>query len=120
MTVLPEEWVDYVFLEPDKRDPTIPLKILTGPYKDVTLCFGTVRLVEDEYRDIATLRFTYKVLSPEAKVKSLNKDPVFKEYIGRVLNNVILEATNESGESNSEIFDEEPKLREKGSSVSKD
>ena len=116
----PQEWQDYVFLDVHEKEPTVPLKLLTGPYADVILCFGKVRLEEKENsKDIGVLQFTYKVLEPIEKRDVLDADQNFKEYIGRVLNSVILEAIDESGTNNPQEPNEERGVFEEDSSVSK-
>jgi len=118
---LPQEWVDYIFMEPEKKDPTIPVKILTGDYQGVILCFGTVKLYEDESGDFARLSFTYKILNqPRNRTKHLMKDATFKNYIGSILNSTILGDDDADGEGNLKVFDQEPEFRTKSTTISQD
>lgn len=119
LSSLPEEWVDYVYLERGDLE-TIPVKLLTGKYEGVILQFGTVRIKEDESGNFATLSFTYKVLEPQERKAELDSDGNFKDYIGKVLNSTILGVTDEVGESDTEILDEIPRVRTKGPSVSQE
>lgn len=82
---------DYMFMDSIKVETT-PLKLLTGPYKDVVYRYTNLSIKENE-NDTATLSFSYELYEMgEHTETSLNKDKRFQEHIGLILNSLILEA----------------------------
>jgi hypothetical protein len=80
---------------------TVPIELLTGDYNGVILRYTTVEVKENE-NGTATMKFAYDLLEMGNHTEtSLRKDNVFNQYIGLVLNTMILEAVdgaaNESG-----------------------
>ncbi|MEX0596125.1 MAG: hypothetical protein WD512_06450 [Candidatus Paceibacterota bacterium] len=119
-----EEFIDYIFLdiEQDKHETT-PLKILTGKFKDVTICYGRVKIKEVS-EDQAVLQFNYKFVAPLDKLEqqTLENDIEFKNYLGMLLNHIILES-NEPNESREDYIEEsgnERRILTKSPTVSKD
>jgi hypothetical protein len=82
---------DYMFIDKIKADTT-PLKLLTGPYKDVVYRYINMS-VKENTDDTATLVFDYELFEMGNHTETtLRKDDRFTEHIGLVLNALILEA----------------------------
>lgn len=95
---------DYKFRDDMKHD-TVPIELLTGPYKGVILRYTNVAIKEQE-NDTAKMLFDYELYAMgEHTEVSLRKDTKFLNHIGLVLNSLILESlegANESGKNNTE------------------
>ena len=93
------EGVDYCFIYPKHDDQAVHIKLLDGPYKDVVFQYGRVKFEEKDEQ--VYLLFNYFVIeSPNVKVKILEKDNDFKNYIGDMLVEVM------SSNIEQEIIDE--------------
>lgn len=81
---------DYKEKKTDKTD-TVPIELLTGPFKGVSYRYLKVAIQELE-NGTAKLQFEYDVLDagPYTEVK-LRKLPKFSETLGLILNILILE-----------------------------
>lgn len=93
-----------------EEDKTLPIQLLTGPYKDVILRYTTVAIKEME-DDQAKMIFDYDLLEMGDHTEtSLRKDVKFTQHIGLVLNTMILETLEEQNavrENDSTEFVEE-------------
>jgi hypothetical protein len=75
-----------------EEDKTLPVELLTGPYKGAILRFTTVSIKEME-NDQAKMLFDYDLLEMGDHTEtSLRKDNRFTQHIGLVLNAMILES----------------------------
>lgn len=71
---------------------TVPIQLLTGPYKDVIYRYTRVGVKEKGDED-AVMQFEYDLHEMGNFTEtSLRKDKKFEQYIGLVLNTLILEA----------------------------
>ena len=79
---------------------TVPIEILTDPYKSVIFRFTTVGIKEME-NGTAVLRFQYDLLDVgEFTETTLRNDKRFEQHLGLLLNHLILEsAEHEQNES---------------------
>ena len=111
---------DYTFRDDIKAD-TVPIEILTDPYKGVILRYTTVA-IQEQSDGTAKLKFDYEFFETgEHSMIGLRKDDKFQEFAGLVLNAMILESVenpDEFGENYTEEFTEERELRSEGSSLS--
>ena len=93
-----------------EEEKTLPIQLLTGPYKDVILRYTTVSIKEME-GDQAKMIFDYDLLEMGDHTEtSLRKDVKFTHHIGLVLNTMILETLEEQNaarENDSTEFVEE-------------
>lgn len=93
-----------------EEEKTLPIQLLTGPYKDVILRYTTVAIKEME-DDQAKMIFDYDLLEMGDHTEtSLRKDVKFTHHIGLVLNTMILETLEEQNaarENDSTEFVEE-------------
>ena len=93
-----------------EEDKTLPVQLLTGPYKDVILRYTTVSIKEME-NDQAKMLFDYDLLEMGDHTEtSLRKDVKFTHHVGLVLNTMILETLEEKNairENDSTEFVEE-------------
>jgi hypothetical protein len=93
-----------------EEEKTLPIQLLTGPYKDVILRYTTVSIKEME-DDQAKMIFDYDLLEMGDHTEtSLRKDVKFTQHIGLVLNTMILETLEEQNaarENDSTEFVEE-------------
>lgn len=86
---------DYTFkdvlVKNDKE--TVPIELLTGPFKGVILRYTHV-VVKENKDETATIKFDYDLLTipGEHSEISLRKNNSFKQHIGLILNTLILEA----------------------------
>jgi hypothetical protein len=77
-----KEGVDYNYVIPESEQTTVGIKLLTGPFRDVTYQYGKVKFEEAEGGDIY-LKFVYNIL--ESPYEKLSDDNSFKNYIGDIL-----------------------------------
>jgi hypothetical protein len=74
-----------------EEDKTLPIQLLTGPYKGVILRYTTVAIKEVDDNQ-AKMLFDYDLLEMGNHTEtSLRKDVKFTEHAGLVLNTMILE-----------------------------
>jgi hypothetical protein len=86
---------------------TVPIQILTGPYKDVIYRYIKIAVQEKEDGH-AVLQFIYDLLElGEHFETKLRADKRFVEHLGLLLNSFILE-TLESSSDVGENYSEEP------------
>jgi hypothetical protein len=75
----------------DSKEETLPIELLLSPYIGVSYRYTQVGIREVPEDDKAILRFDYVLLdTKEHKEKKLRKDPLFQEYLGLILNSIIL------------------------------
>lgn len=93
---------DFKFRD-DLKEDTVPIELLTGPYKGVVYRYTNVRVLEQE-EGTAKMQFDYELHKMgEHTETSLRKDTKFTVHIGLILNNLILEVVdNENRETDSE------------------
>jgi hypothetical protein len=83
--------IDFMFMDSMKEETT-PIKLLSGPYKDIVYRYETLSLKENA-DDTATLAFNYILYEVgEHTETQLRKDKRFEQHIGLVLNSLILDA----------------------------
>ncbi len=101
-----KEGLDYQFLDDIDIYPSTPVKILTGVYKDIEVCFGKVKIVETEENGEGILGFTYMIVSPKDKKIELDGDSNFKNFLGSILDSVIIDSL-EARSIENEVVDED-------------
>lgn len=114
---------DFKFRDEYKNDTTA-IELLTEPYKGVIYRYTNVGLREQE-DGTATLRFNYEFLDVgQFKEDKLREDRYFNDHLGLILNTLILDVVemsgNEIGTDNSEEFVEEREVSSKGSAISEE
>ena len=89
---------DFKFRDDFKKEDTVPIEIISGPYKGVVYRYKTVAVKEND-DETATLKFDYHLheMGDFTETK-LRKDKVFENYIGLILNRIILEVSEPSEE----------------------
>lgn len=88
---------DFKFRD-DKKADTVPIELLTGPFKGVLYRYTQVRLLENE-NDTATVQFEYDILdSGELTETKLRASEKFSQHIGIILNSLILESIDAAQE----------------------
>ena len=98
------EGLDYCFIYPKDEASAVHIKFLEGPYKDTIFKYGKVKFKEEN--DQVYLLFAYDVIeSTVKKPAKLEKDELFKNYIGDLLveimsSNVEQEIIDETGTDN--------------------
>lgn len=104
--------IDYKFRD-DMKEDTVPIELLTEPYKDVILRYTQVS-IHEQADGTAKLRFDYEFYGTgKHTMTSLRKNEHFNHYIGTILNAMILDITdmetakNESRTNDPEEFVEE-------------
>jgi hypothetical protein len=86
-----KEGTHYVFVEKPSSD-FYSVKLLTGEYSGVIYTYGQVKITEDEERDTARVVFQFKIEEVSEHITiDLNKDPIFKDYIGDLLCSILEE-----------------------------
>jgi len=90
----------YTFVE-NPSYPMTGVKFQKGEWKDVIMTYGTVGIKEEVDMDQATLSFNYTILDPATHtIDELNKDEVFKDYLGDVLRYIIMDSLEWGKENN--------------------
>lgn len=86
-----EEFIDYEFIPSSESDKNVPVKVLTGIYKDVIVRFGTVTISEQENGE-ALVKFNYQLVEPVAvdQRNALNDDRNFKNFLGELLRCIVV------------------------------
>ena len=111
---------DFRFRDDMKTD-TVPIEILTEPYKGVILRFTEVG-VEELNDGTAKLKYQYDLFEMGDHTEtSLRKDNKFVEFAGLILNTIILEAAEADSadrESDIEEFGEERVVHSESSTIS--
>jgi len=98
---------DYKFRDDlvKEKTETVPIELLTGPFKGVILRYTRVAIQENK-NDSASLQFEYDLLKIPGKFShpGLRKNKLFTKHIGLILNALILEVvdTDEHGTGNTE------------------
>jgi hypothetical protein len=78
------EGTDYCYIYPKDDEASVHIKLLDGPYKDTVFKYGKVKFEEKD--GLMYLLFAYDVLeSTVSKPKKMEKDKVFKDYLGDLL-----------------------------------
>ena len=95
---------DYTLVE-NENSPLHGVKFLRGEWKDVIVVYGQVSIKETPELDAATLAFNFNVQDPaDFTVDELEKDEVFKNYLGDVLQYIISDSLNYANETNQSII----------------
>ena len=102
---------DYKFRDDMKNYDTVPIELLIDPWKGVILRYVQVSVKELE-NDTAKLQFSYDLLDMGDHTETnLRRSKKFEEFVGLILNHMILEVSEhdgtKSGEDNTEEFVEE-------------
>lgn len=83
---------DYIFRDDMKEYDTVPIEMLTGPFKGVILRYTQVGVKELE-DGTAKLRFQYELYEMgDFTETALRKDHKFEQHAGLILNSLILES----------------------------
>jgi len=99
---------DFKFRDDLKYD-TVPIEMLLSPYNDVIIRYQSISVKEIEEENRAVLQYSYDIISNgKFSKKELRKDSVFNEYLGLILNYMILEATEAEENAIREDYSEEP------------
>ena len=68
-----------------------------SPYTNVMVIYGTVKILEDQQLDMATLKFTYNIVDPgDFDHDDLKQDDVYEFVLGGIENSSILSDFNSS------------------------
>lgn len=78
---------DFEFVVEDKDINSVHIKILTGEYSDTVFKYGKVNIEEKDGN--AYLQFDFNVIS--SPVKKVDKKREFRDYIGDVLVNILMD-----------------------------
>jgi hypothetical protein len=95
------EGVDFCYIYPKDDGTAVHIKLLEGPYKGTIFKYGRVKFKEENEQ--VYLLFAYDVLeSPIDKPRKMEKDSVFKNYLGDLLveimgSNIEQEVIDETG-----------------------
>lgn len=99
---------DFKFRDDFKNLDTVPVEILTGPYKGVILRYTHVAIQEQE-DETAKLKFGFDIIeSPTLKKKKLREDTKFMTEAGLILNAMILETVGDT-DAEDDIVEADPK-----------
>lgn len=101
---------DYRFRDDLLKDEseTVPMEILTGPYKDVIMRYTRVGVKEKD-DSTAVLQFQYDLIEMgEHTETQLRKDPRFEQHLGILLNHLILESAESEVNANRKDDPQEP------------
>ena len=91
---------DYSFVESNNVE-FYGIRLLTGYWKNVVYVYGKVKIKESLELDQATISFTYSVQEEGSHEEDdLINDPEFKNYIGAILQHVMVESLDKNKETN--------------------
>ena len=94
--------------KPGEVGDTIPIEILTGPYKNVIYRYVKIGVKEKDDGE-AVLQFIYDLFEMgEHTETSLRNDERFTKHIGLILNHLILETLEGQDDDIGENYSEEP------------
>lgn len=107
--------------KPGEAGDTIPIEVLTGPYKNVIYRYVKIGVKEKDDGE-AVLQFIYDLLEMGDHTEtSLRNDMRFTNHIGLILNHLILETLegkdDVAGENYSEEPDSQRRLSPKGPTI---
>ena len=95
---------DYSIVE-NENSPLNGVLLKTGTWKDVMVVYGQVGIKEDPNLDMATLSFNYTVQDPaEFSIEELDKDESFKNYLGAILQYIIMDTLEYAKDTNQDII----------------
>jgi hypothetical protein len=102
---------DYKFRDDMKNFDTVPIELLIDPWQGVILRYTQVGIKEQE-DDTAVLKFQYDLIEMGNHTETnLRRSKKFEEFVGLILNHMILEVSEhdgtKSGKDNTEEFVEE-------------
>lgn len=87
---------------------TVPIEVLTGPYKNVIYRYVKVGVKEKDDGE-AVLQFLYDLLETgDFSETTLRNDQRFTNHIGLILNHMILEAAESEKNDTGKDYSEEP------------
>ena len=91
---------DYTLVENEHSELSqfYGVKYLTGKWKNVIVVYGKVSVKEDRENDQAKMSFTYSIQDPaDFDLEALRKDADFNNYIGEVLQFIIMDGLENKG-----------------------
>jgi len=78
--------------DPNEKEATLPIELLTTPYKGVVYRYTRVGIKENEAQDGAVMQFDYDFVDPGPfTMVKLRSDKYFNTTIGLVLNEILLD-----------------------------
>lgn len=76
--------VDYRMIIESDPSETIPIRILTGPYENMEIRYGTLNFIEKDGEHV--LQFDFQILKGD---QTLENEPLFKQAVGDILYAII-------------------------------
>ncbi len=74
------------------------VKLKTGKWKNVVVVYGKVTVKEDKINDTAKMSFNYAIQDPaDYDVEELESNSDFNDYLGNLLNFIILDSLENKG-----------------------
>lgn len=106
---------DYKFVEKGQDETSYVMLVGENEWNGTVFQYGNLKIRVDEDSDQAQLQFTYRVIDSPLHVDMLNEDAGFKDYIGQVLEHIIVDALdsgeyrigNEDSNDNTEELDQQ-------------
>jgi len=98
------EEIDYKYLLPENDPESIHIELLTGPYADIIFKFDKVKFEEEN--EEMYLQFSYNVIQ-YGMFTNLESDLQFKNYIGKLLVEIISKNMDQEIVDESRISDTE-------------
>lgn len=83
---------DYVFVEKDPNETSYVKLVGECPWNGTIFQYGNLRVKVDEEADEAHLEFSYNIMESPLQIDMLNDDVGFKNYIGDILQHIIVDA----------------------------
>ena len=98
--------IDYKFRD-DLKEDTVPIELLTGPYKGVVYRYTQVA-IKEQANDSAVMQFDYYLHQTGGLTEtSLRADQKFTTHIGLILNQLILDSVSAAEEENMIVEEED-------------
>lgn len=103
---------DYKFVEKDPDGPSYVMLTGENEWNGTVFQYGNLKVLEDQEKDEAHLQFTYNIIDSPLEEDMLNEDEGFKNYIGELLQHIIMDALEKGeyriGPENSDDDTQEP------------
>lgn len=83
---------DYKFVEKNPNESSYVMLTGENEWNGIVFQYGNLKVDVNEDTDQAALRFSYKIIESPLQEDMLSVDEGFKNYIGQVLEHIIVDA----------------------------
>lgn len=98
---------DFIFRD-DIKENTVPIELLTGPFKGTVFRFNNMKVIEEENEAIMQFDFILHETNKKYPEEKLRNNDKFNKHIGIILNTLILESLDKEPDANRKNNSETP------------